>query len=234
VLVAAALVGAVAQAAIAACSGVRPGALVEVRGAVCTLNFVFRAPGRQRFVGTAGHCVPGPDGEEAYGERSWGPRRGPVALDGDGVPIGRAAYAVLNGRQDFALIRLRRKVRADRSVCTFGGPTGVNADTTAETTVLHFHGNGAVAGELAPARELVAFGMRDPDSVFAYGAATPGDSGAGVLSDDGRAVGVLVTLGLHSGSGEAGIVGITRLAPQLQRAQKTLDTRLRLLIAPYG
>ena len=206
--------------------------MVEVRGAYCTLNFVFRAPGRQRFIGTAGHCVPGPGGEEEYGERTWEPRRGPVAHDGEGTRIGRAAYAVLNGRQDFALIRLRPKLEASRRVCTYGGPTGINADTTPDTTILHFHGKGAVAGELAPARELVAFGMRDPDHVFASGAATPGDSGAGVLSGDRRAVGVLVTLGIHSGRGEAGAVGITRLAPQLDRARRALDTRLRLLTTP--
>ena len=78
--------------------------------------------------------------------------------------------------------------------------------------------------------------MPDPDHVFANGVAVPGDSGSGVISDDGRAVGVLVTVGVHTGSigtggVDAGLVGITRIAPQEARAEQVLGTTLNLQTA---
>jgi hypothetical protein len=74
--------------------------------------------------------------------------------------------------------------------------------------------------------------MPDPDMVFAHGTIANGDSGSGVISRDGRAVGVMVTLGYHSGPPGFGTVGITRFAPQLRAAQEALGIRLRLVKAP--
>ena len=93
------------------------------------------------------------------------------------------------------------------------------------------------AGSVLPARSGVALGMPDPDHVFAQALALPGDSGSGIISDDGRAVGVVVTVGVHSGSigtggVDAGVVGITRLTPQVVRAQSVLGIGLTLELAP--
>jgi hypothetical protein len=79
--------------------------------------------------------------------------------------------------------------------------------------------------------------MPDPDHVFAQGAVVPGDSGSGIISADGRALGVVVTVGVHSGSigtggVDAGVVGITRLPPQLARAAQVLGVGLTLVPAP--
>jgi hypothetical protein len=79
--------------------------------------------------------------------------------------------------------------------------------------------------------------MPDPDHVFAQAVALPGDSGSGILSSDGRAVGVIVTVGVHSGSigtggVDAGVVGITRLAPQVERASDVLGVGFTLETAP--
>jgi hypothetical protein len=227
------------------CEGVRPGALVESRTgdpderSFCTLNFLFRGSDGRRYVGTAGHCVLGESssGSEQRGAKRWR-RGGPRARDADGDRIGRYTYAVLADPRDFALIRLRKGVAANPRMCHFGGPTGVNADLTERPVVLHYYGNGLVAGETVPARTLYAFGMPDPDHVYANGPAAPGDSGAPVISRDGRAVGVLVTIGLHTGSAgeeegaDAGTVGITRLLPPLGRASEALGIRLRLRTAP--
>lgn len=70
-----------------------------------------------------------------------------------------------------------------------------------------------------------------------FGSDLLGDSGSGVISDDGRAVGVLVTVGVHAGSigaggVDAGVVGVTRLAPQLARAAEVLGVALTLATAP--
>jgi Trypsin-like peptidase domain len=228
-----------------ACDGVRPGGVVETRlggdEAFCTLNFLFRGSDGRRYIGTAGHCVLGKSNLDASGgERVWRPRRGPVARDGEGNPIGRFAYAVLEDPRDFALIRLRRQADASAQMCHFGGPTAINADRTAATVELNYYGNGTLFGETVPARSMVAFGMPDPDHVFAQGAASPGDSGAGVISADGRAVGVLVSAGVHAGSvGEGGVdagaVGITRIGPQLERAAERLRLRrLQIRTAPLS
>ena len=207
------------------CPGVRPGAIVNSEVGLCTLNFLFQGSDNFYYIGTAGHCILGesPTGGDV-GEESWAPGTGPVALDEVGNLIGEFAYAILQDPKDFALVRLNPGVGERAQMCHFGGPTGVNADRPSGPVVLNHYGNGIVIGSALPARSAVAFGMPDPDHVFAVGAALPGDSGSGVISADGRAVGVLVTVGAHLGSLgigglDLGIVGITRLAPQVERAE---------------
>jgi hypothetical protein len=113
----------------------------------------------------------------------------------------------------------------------------VNADMPSSLVTLQHYGNGVGVGSVLPARTALAFGMPDPDHVFAEGAVVPGDSGSGIISADGRAVGVVVTVGIHSssiGTGgiDAGVVGITRLSPQVARAEQVLELSLALQSAP--
>ena len=222
------------------CPGVRPGAIVLTDVGQCTLNFLFQGSDGNRYIGTAGHCILGtsPIGGDV-GEKSWTPGTGPVARDSGGKRIGEFAYAILQDPKDFSLIRLDPQVQASAGMCHFGGPTAVNDDRPGLTqpVVLEWFGNGIVAGSVLPARNAVAAGMPSPDHVFAQGAATPGDSGSGVISSDGRAVGALVTVGVHTGSlglagGDAGLIGITRLTPQVVRAQQILGANLVLQSAP--
>jgi hypothetical protein len=219
---------------------VRPGATVLTDVGQCTLNFLFQGSDGRRYIGTAGHCILGtsPIGGDA-GEMSWTPGTGPAARDSGGNRIGEFAYAILQDPKDFSLIRLDPQAQASAGMCHFGGPTGINNDQPglAQPVVLEWFGNGIVAGSTIPARSAIAAGMPSPDHVFAQGAATPGDSGSGVISSDGRAVGTLVTVGVHTGSigltgGDAGLVGITRLSPQVERAQQVLGTNLVLQSAP--
>jgi hypothetical protein len=229
------------------CPGVRPGAIVLSEVGQCTLNFLFQGSDGRRYIGTAGHCILGasPIGGDV-GEKSWAPGTGPLARDSGGNRIGEFAYAILQDPKDFSLIRLDPQAQASAGMCHFGGPTGVNDDRPAlsptqpvvlEPVVLEWFGNGIVAGSTVPARTGIAAGMPSPDHVFAQGAATPGDSGSGVISSDGRAVGALVTVGAHTGrlglaGGDAGLVGITRLTPQVERAQQVLGANLVLQSAP--
>jgi hypothetical protein len=222
------------------CEGVRPGGLVRTDLGYCTLNFVFRGKRGRRYVGTAGHCIlegEDIDGEIPVAEQRWDPGAGPVARDADDKPIGKFVYAVFEDPKDFALIRLRRKVRPNPQMCHFGGPTGINGERPAGVVPLNQYGNGLGVGDLLPARTEFALGMPDPDHVFSQGAAAWGDSGGPVTTTDGRAVGLLVTGGVHvSGAGtrgvDAGVIGITRLGPQLDRASQSLGERLRLQTAP--
>jgi hypothetical protein len=195
-----------------ACPGVRPGAIVESDVGQCTFNFLFQGSDGSRYIGTAGHCILGDDplGGDA-GEQSWAPGTGPVAR-GDGNRIGEFAYAIL---QD----------------------PNVNSDQGADPVVPHHFGQGVGVGTVLPARSALAIGMPDPDHVYAQGAVVPGDSGSGIVSDDGRAVGVIVTTGIHSNSigtdgVDAGTMGVTRLAPQVARAQHVTGVTYTLQTAP--
>jgi hypothetical protein len=234
------------------CPGVRPGGRVLTTIADCTLNFLFRAPDGTRYIGTAGHCVSlgteytfkdtDPDGN-GHIERTWSRGDGPVAMDPAGHRIGEFAYAVVDPPKDFALVRLDPAVEASPEMCHFGSPRGVYTTRTATTAVvLHYYGNGQGIDTVAPARSAVALGTPNPDHVYAAGLALPGDSGAGVMTADGLAIGVLVTTGypipapnelLQAGEkgADVGIMGITRLGPQLARAAEKLGVSLELVTA---
>jgi hypothetical protein len=166
-----------------------------------------------------------------------------VAENADRKRIGEFAYAVLDAQKpkDFALIRLDPGVDASPEMCFFGGPRGVYTTDTAAPVVLHYYGNAVAIGSVAPARSAVALGTPNSDHVYAAGLALPGDSGSGVMTADGLAVGVLVTTGLH-GINEKGVdfgtkgvdfgtMGITRLGPQLARASEKLGVPLELVTA---
>ena len=221
-----------------ACPGVRPGAVVSSDAGQCTFNFLFQGSDGSRYIGTAGHCILGdsPVGGDA-GEQTWAAGTGPVARDGQGNRIGEFAYAILQDPKDFALIRLDAGVAANPQMCHFGGPTGVNSDQGADPVVLHHFGQGVGVGTVLPARSALALGTPHPDHVYAQGAVVPGDSGSGIISDDGRAVGVIVTTGIHSESigtegVDAGLMGVTRLAPQVARAQQVTSVSYTLQQAP--
>jgi hypothetical protein len=222
------------------CRGVRPGAYVRAPQGGCTLNFLFRvrektAAGTRtvRYAGTAGHCA-----LSSRGEVSWTINQGPRAYLSSRArrkKIGEFVYAVLRPRgvigayRDFALIRLDAAVKSRARMCHFGGPTGINADIHNRPTVLHHYGQGLGVGETVPARTSMARGLSDRNVAGATGAINYGDSGSGVISDDGRAVGVIVQFVDQSGPD---VIGITRLRPQIERAAKVLDVRISLIKAP--
>jgi hypothetical protein len=220
------------------CPGVRPGAIVQSDAGQCTFNFLFQGSDGSRYIGTAGHCILGesPIGGDV-GEESWAPGTGPVARDAAGNRIGEFSYAILQDPKDFALIRVDPGVNASAQMCYFGGPTGTNDDRPSSPVVLNHFGNGVGVGSVLPARSALAFGMPDPDHVFGEGAVVPGDSGSGIISSDGRAVGVIVTTGIHSSSIgtsgiDAGTMGVTRITPQVNRAERVLGTQLDIQAAP--
>jgi hypothetical protein len=214
------------------CGGVRPGAPVESDTGLCTFNFLFTGSNGARYAGTAGHCILPADGEQ-----TWAAGSGPEARDSSGARIGEFSYAVLQDPKDFALIRLDAGVPASPEMCHFGGPTGINTSTGSETTTLHHYGQGVGVSLALPARSAIAQGMPDPDHVYALGGVVPGDSGSGIIDAAGNAVGVIVTTGLHTASIgtsgiDAGTMGVTRLQPQVDRAESMLGIALTLQTAP--
>lgn len=212
-----------------ACRGVRPGAPVLSDVGLCTFNYLFQGTDGRQYMGTAGHCILG----TSVGESTWAAGTGPEARDGSGTRVGEFAYAVFGGVRDFALIRLDRGVAANPQMCYFGGPTGINNDLIAAPVVVQHFGQGVLFGQTVPGRTSVALTSTDPDQLFASGLAIFGDSGGAVNSLDGRAMGVLVTVGLHlQALPNVGLIGITRLSPQLTQAERALGIGLQLRTAP--
>jgi hypothetical protein len=201
------------------CSGVRPGATVLSSRGQCSFNFMWKDPSGNRYMGTAGHCIVA-EGEQ----RTWSYGSGPVAENGQGVRVGEFVYGVLQDPKDFALIRLDSGAAASPQMCHFGGPTGQNDELTLGPVTINHYGQGLGVGLTIPGRSAVATSMLDPDHVYADGAVIFGDSGSGAISSDGRALGVVVTTGLHLGTTfrDTGTMGITRLKPQVLAAQQAL------------
>lgn len=235
------------------CAGVRPGSLLMPMG--CTAGFLFRAGG-DRYVSTAGHCAGlyGPDDGLLFPqarERVWARGDGAPVYDRDGSRIGEFAYAIhtredpdpgpLPRDADLALIRLDRGVDWSPQMCVFGGPTAIDLDRrpVTEPVQLHYFGNTPAGGYdyvrgewISPARTGVANGTPDGHRVMVLGHASFGDSGAPVTTTDGRAVGLLS--GPPDGvplDGHAGAFVVTRLSPQISRAEVVLGRKLRLLTA---
>ncbi len=228
---------------VGSCPGVRPGSVIQTASGACSLNFMFTDPRGDRYMGTAGHCVlaTSPLGQQDNGEETFDAGDGPEAQDLQGNRIGEFVYAIQSDPKDFALIRLDDGVEASPQVCSFGGPTGIDDSRPGllEPTVLSSYGNPLGVGTGVTAKSFLALGMPDPDHVFATGLVLPGDSGGPVLNEQGEAVGLVVSTGLHlgdslvSGDGlDVGLVGITRLTPQLERAEDALGTDLELVTAP--
>ncbi len=205
---------------------VHPGAVLDVDGSEggagggCTANFVFAGADGRHYLGTAGHCtlaesnVSGDVGEFAYP-----PNTGALVRDGSGREIGRIAYAIQQDPYDFALIRLRPDIDFGTALPHWGPTNGrINTVTAPGVTVLRWVGHGLVIGDLLYARTGLALGTSDPDLIFGLGLIAPRDSGSPVVDDQGRAVGVNVAIGAAVGT-EGGVQIITRLAPQLARAE---------------
>lgn len=205
------------------CSGVRPGGFFSSPIGGCSFNFLFSGSDGRRYIGTAGHCLVA-DGKETH----WAPGTGP-AIEVDGRIVGHAAYGILKGDRDFGLIRLDSGVKASPQMCHFGGPTGVDTARVSGPVILEHYGNGVAVSALVPGRTSIALNTRDPDVVTAIGVAAFGDSGSGIMRA-GRALGVVVAIGINSAT--IGDIFITRLPPQVARAERVLGTTLRLLTAP--
>ena len=173
-------------------------------------------------MGTAGHCIV----DQGEQEHVWQAGAGPQARDGNDRRIGEFAYAVNSSTRDFALIRLDPEVVANPQMCHFGGPTGLNDPNFNQSPgVIQHFGQGLVLGQTVSARSGVGH-RTDPNWQLATTAAIFGDSGSGVETEDGRAMGVLVAIS------PLGIV-ITRLAPQMEPAREALGLEsLELQTAP--
>jgi hypothetical protein len=211
-----------------ACPGVRPGALYSAdNGNGCSMSFIFRGSDHYYYAASAGHCIWATSnlGPNAGKEAAWGPGAGMVARDSSNQQIGRFAYGVWTDNRDFSLIRLDAGVHPNAAMCYFGGPTSMYTAHSGSMVFLKHFGNGLVWGDTIPARTAFARDTNDPYFVYAYAMALPGDSGSGVMTEDGQAIGTLVDLYVD------GTTGITRLDTSVVKAEQLMKIRLTLQTA---
>lgn len=229
--------------------------LRDEAGGLCTMNFLFRGSDGRRYIGTAGHCTS--IGYFPGEEKVWADGQGPPAWDADGRQFGEFAYGIMNMYEespnlpqdaDFALIRIHPGVGSDPQMCHFGGPNGMNRALIAAPTpvTLHHYGAGVASGRIAeanawlvPARTATAVGLSNPRKLFFNGYAMPGDSGSPIITADGRAVGILTDVPYPLGypvpddawieDQHPGLLLGPRLSPALERAERMLGIRLKLL-----
>ena len=138
----------------------------------------------------------------------------------DGTPVGHGTLAYSSwitehrigtkdantcAYNDLALVRIDagdvRKVNP--SVPFWGGPTGIDTNGTAAGDRLYTYGNSSLRAGIEVLRPHTGISLGDDPAdggwshpLYTVSPGIPGDSGSGFLSADGRAVGVLSTIGL--------------------------------------
>jgi hypothetical protein len=193
---------------------IHPGVQTITGGGQCTANFVFTA-GDTVYLGQAAHCATTGDTINADGCESPSlPLGTPVTVEGATRPGVLAYSSWLTMQQldeddpdtcafnDFALVRLDPADvgRVNPSVPFWGGPTGAGGTSSLGSQVYSFGNSSLRLGldVLGPKRgiSLGTDGGGWSHTVLTLTPGLPGDSGSAFLDSRGRALGVLVTLGL--------------------------------------
>lgn len=186
-----------ARATGVAFTGIRPGSWMA-SPSWCTMNFIFNATGRLEdggpfYIGTAKHCVGSAD-----------PRGRSVVLqlmlggsEPVNVEIGTVSHATKGATQpdrDWALVRIKPELEGliSPSMAIIGGPTSVYEDGSFDEPAV-FTGNGLGIGTGGTPRLGRLTCSCPTDSPYAWGGTFTvigGDSGSGIRTIDGAAVGL--------------------------------------------
>ncbi len=214
-----------------------PGVLLVTDGKGCTANFVFTDAAGHYYLGQAAHCASRGEPDEFDGCID------PVLPLGTEVRVhgsqvrGTLAYSSWNTMQavresdenvcrtnDFALVRLPDSAVAalNPSVPFFGGPTGLASGTAGIGDLAVSYGNSPLrygVQELSPKHGVLVKSTDDHWAYIAYflTPVIPGDSGSGVLDEDGRALGVassLIVVPYPAGNGVVNLVSALTYAQQ--------------------
>jgi hypothetical protein len=106
---------------------------------------------------------------------------------------------------DLALVRIdaRDVSKVNPSVPFWGGPTGIDTDGTATGDRVWTYGNSSLRGGLSPLSPHTGVSLGDDAAdggwshpLYTLSPGIPGDSGSGFMTQGGKAIGVLSTLGL--------------------------------------
>ncbi|HLT16401.1 MAG TPA: hypothetical protein VK007_06825 [Acidimicrobiales bacterium] len=192
---------------------IRPGVQMVTNGGQCTANFVFTR-GSDVYLGYAAHCAGTGAATDTNGcDAGTLPLGTPVEIQGASRP-GTLAYsswvAMQSGPRpaeevcqynDFAVVRIHPDDhdKVNPSIPHWGGPTGLNTSGTAPLERVFSYGNSSLRlglELLSPKTGLSLGGSEWSHPIYTVTPGIPGDSGSAILDSQGRAVGVLSTLGL--------------------------------------
>ena len=206
---------------------IHPGVQTTTEGAQCTANFVFTA-GTDVLLGQAAHCSGTGAATDTDGCAAGSlPLGTPVEIQGADHP-GELVYsswiAMANAGEtdadtcaynDFALVRIdpRDHDAVNPSVPVFGGPQGIDTDGAPAGEQVYTYGNSSLRLGLTQLSPHVGLSLGTDASgwsttIYTATPGVPGDSGSGVLSQDGEALGILVTVALAPLAGSNGVTSL--------------------------
>lgn len=200
---------------------IRPGVQMRSDGGQCTSNFVFLDPYNTTvYLGFAAHCVGGGDSSDTNGctdNVNPAPIGTKIDVEGANKPavlvysswtamrkIGESSSEIC-AVNDFALVALHPDDAplAHPAMLTFGGPTQLATSVSLGDKVLTFGNTGLRPGpsQLDAREGYVSSSGVWSTTIYAVTPGLPGDSGSGVLTADGAALGLLVTVSLTGSNG---------------------------------
>ncbi len=192
---------------------VHPGVQTFTNGGQCTANFVF-TDGADTYIGQAAHCSGTGAATDTNGCTAGTlPIGTEVQVSGADHP-GTIAYSSWNTMQangetdpdacaynDLALVKLDPAdvAKVNPSIPHWGGPTGLN--TTGTTGTVYSYGNSSLRQGITLLSPKLGLTSSTEGNGWTHVVNTvtpgiPGDSGSAFLDSEGRALGVLSTLGI--------------------------------------
>jgi len=212
----------------AASAAIHPGVQTFTAGAQCTANFVFYDASNV-YLGQAAHC----SGTGAATDTN-GCDSGSLPL-GTPVDIGGSQPGTLvynswltmqaNGEtnadacafNDLALVKVAAADvgKVNPSIPSWGGPTGIDTDGTAQGDTVLSYGNSELRGgitQLSPkqGKSIGDDGNGWSHNVYTVTPGIPGDSGSAFLNAEGKALGVLSTVQLAPLAGSNGVGDVSK------------------------
>jgi hypothetical protein len=204
---------------------IHPGVMMYTQGAQCTANFVFTDGAGNTYVGYAAHCAGtgaatdtnGCDTQSLpLGTKVTFNEGGSLISEGTQVGTGTLAYSSWRTMQqvnetdpdacaynDLALVKVDQQYVDDvnPSIPFWGGPTGVNTTGTQAGDKLYTYGNSSLRAGISQLSPHIGVSLGDDGNgwthaLYSVTPGVPGDSGSAFVDADGRAIGVLSTIGL--------------------------------------
>ena len=204
---------------------IHPGVMMYTDGAQCTANFVFTDGTGNTYVSYAAHCAGtgaatdtnGCDTQSLpLGTKVTFNEGGSLLNEGTQVGTGTLAYSSWLTMQrvgetnadacaynDLALVKVDQQYVGDvnPSIPFWGGPTGVNTSGTAAGDKLYTYGNSSLRGGVSALSPHVGVSLGDDGNgwthaLYSVSPGVPGDSGSAFVDANGKALGVLSTIGL--------------------------------------
>ena len=213
----------------AATATIHPGVQTVTDGSgQCTANFVF-SNGEDILIGQAAHCAGLGEATDTNGCTAESlPLGTAVEIQGAEYP-GTLVYSSWLTMQrvgeddadtcaynDFALVKIdtRDHDKVNPSIPVFGGTTGIDEDGAAAGEQVYTYGNSSLRLGLTQLSPHVGFSLGTSGGwttpIYTVTPGLPGDSGSAVLSQDGEALGILVTLALAPLAGSNGVTSLDR------------------------